>query len=183
MTPKTKFKTKVVALLDTASGPSAVVTATIKRAKADATFVFVDDRELTYLEALVHENGEAMMSVRSMEHYVPFRAILRSHAMDVETGAAPDEVDPFDRATDRWPSGEAAWLQVEAWARYFFGHLLDWRAKHDAKRAPTGFTFNAIRRLAIAAGHDPADRDLTRLAETFDRLTSDEMARITACRR
>jgi hypothetical protein len=183
MKPKTTFKTKVVALMDTAAGPSAVVTATIKRAKAEATFVFVEDRELAYLEALVaQENGDSMTPVRVMEHYVPFRAVLRSHAIDVETGVSPDNVDPFDRATDRWPSCEAAWIQVQAWARYFVGHLLDWRAKHEGQRAPTGFTFNAIRRVAIAAGHDPADRDLDRLAETFERLTNAEMASITARR-
>ena len=184
MTHKTRFKTRVVAVLNTAAGPSPVVTATIKRAKGEATFVFVDDRELTYLETLVeHDNGQEMMSVPWMERRVPFRAILRGHAIDVETGASPDDVDPFERASDRWPLGAPAWLQVEAWARYFLGHLLDWRAKHDGQRAPTGFTFNAIRRLAIAAGHDPTDRDLVRLAETFDRLTTAEMASLAACRR
>jgi hypothetical protein len=183
MTSKTRFKIKVLALLNTVAGPSPVVTATIKRARGEATFVFVDDRELAYLEALVvHECDATMLSVPWMEQDVSFRAVLRGHAIDAETGASPDDVDPFERATPRWPASEPAWLQVEAFARYFLGYLVDWRAKHGGQRAPTGFTFNAIRRLAIAAGHDPDDRDLDRLAETVDRLTDAHLAKHTARR-
>jgi hypothetical protein len=157
-----------------------VVTATIRRAKTVATFVFLEDRELAHLnELVVHENGEQMIAVPWMEHHVPFRAILRGHAIDVETGCAPDGVDPFDRAMDRWPSCEAAWIHVEGWARYFLDHLLRWRETHDGRRAPTGFTLSAIRRLAIAAGHDPADRDLQRLVATLDRLAAANAAGLT----
>ncbi len=104
---------------------------------------------------LSHEERYALYRELGVDVYAPkdeaFPALVRSHAIDVETGV----VDQLLERIGVWINAEELWVRADVAARTVES-LAAWRREHPPRpghiHAPDWITVTAVRALAFAAG-------------------------------
>jgi hypothetical protein len=177
-----KAKIKCIAVLGSALVPYAVITATIR----GVVYVWLDyDTRVELSQRL-----DGKLAYLAAAHHEAYPHLVRSHYIDVETGAVGFDDKHLADGRGTWMSGEGLWVRVtvfpspcaeddlptarpavgEGTAGQFWAALAAWReatqVRPDAISAPNWRTLTGVRALALAAGlPDPSVERLAYLGK------------------